>query len=131
MYRILFVASIFLVGLGQAEAVCPTKQITGNNKIKKLLSNKTVCVRGSGDWEAQEIHAANGSLSDYKKGSDPVDPTVEIGYWEQSGDTVHYSYSGGSSFSYDVYYSSPNICFVNSTTTVEGTLVGGPGCGGF
>ncbi|MGY6276607.1 hypothetical protein [Methylomonas sp. MgM2] len=134
MNHFLLVVSLFLIGLGQVEAACPTERVVGN-AISRLLSGKTVCVRGDSDWENQEIHDTDGTLSDFKKGpNDPVDPTKVIGSWGRRGNNVLYRYSGGDTFSYEVYYSAstaPAICLVNSTTTVEGTLVAGPGCGDF
>ena len=124
MNRFLVILTLFAIAPGLAGAVCPTNRITGN-AIGTLLSGKTVCVRGASDWENQEIHGANGSLSDYKKGpNDPIDPTAVIGGWRRQGSLVEYRYSGGDTFTYEVYYSAPNICLKNNTITVEGTLFG-------
>lgn len=133
MKQILFITCLSVTCLTQAQANCTT--IPQNNQtkvngqaIETLLAGKTVCIPGSGGWESQEIHGGDGTLSDYKKGpTDKVDPTTIIGSWGRSGNQVQYSYSGGSSFSYDVYHNNGAICFVGSTT-VEGSLQNGPGC---
>ncbi|MBS3963046.1 MAG: hypothetical protein KGZ80_00885 [Methylomonas sp.] len=133
MNRILVTAGLSVFCLAQAQANCATVSQTNQNRvndqaIETLLAGRTVCVPSTGGWAAQEIHAANGTLSDYKKGpNDRVDPTTVLGSWGRSGNTVVYNYSGGSSFSYDVYHNNGAICFVGATT-VEGTLQQGPGC---
>ena len=69
-------------------------QVIGSN-LTDLLSGKTVCVGGCTEtikvdgvptevdiWCSQELHAAGGILSDYKKGpGDPVDPPTDLGTW--------------------------------------------------
>lgn len=98
--------ALMLAGLTNgAMAACSAPYMNGPN-VSALLSGNTVCSpancsAASCKW--QEQHRTNGELWDYKKGSNPVDPTSKEGTWNvASNGKVTHSYSGGSSYTYDV-----------------------------
>lgn len=99
-------------------ASLPTQVTTpggaGVPSLSTLLSNNTVCVStnltsGStaGPWNNQEWHQAGGTLTDYKLGPNPVDPTTDIGSWGISGagasTQVNYNYTDVGVFNYSVF----------------------------
>lgn len=110
--------------------------------LTNALQGNTVCgvpganYTGSPNDRWQEGHIAGGILNDYKRGpSDPVDPTQVVGNWvvESSGRiaTITYNYTGGSSFTYNVYdHGDGTYSFCEGTneivkaTVVPGTSVG-------
>lgn len=99
-------ALIFYAGLSSnAMAACSAPYMNGP-AATTLLSGNTVCSPAncnatSCNW--QEQHRTNGELWDYKKGADPVDPTSKEGTWSvASTGKVTHSYTGGSSYIYDV-----------------------------
>ena len=107
---------------GHAAAICAAT--TGPASWQKMLgstgaaasrlstlSGKTVCVAEGGGWAAQEYHAANGDLIDFKLGSDRRDPTSRVGSWSVSGDQITHSYGPGASYTYDVYTNGTNYSF--------------------
>lgn len=107
----LMVASIVLLSgiSGEVMAACttPATQVTGA-ALATLISGQTVCAtRGSDRWQEQHQGGPlSGSLSDYKKGpTDPIDPTETVGTWSvnTTANTVTYTYTGGSSYTYSVY----------------------------
>lgn len=73
--------------------------------LQRALLGNTVCVGTGQPWEAQEQHLAPNVLKDYKLGTDPKDPTAEVGRWVVSGTQtegiVTYTY-GTLSYSYGV-----------------------------
>lgn len=89
--------SLSAAGSGQASPTAVTTDGTTVTTLSTLLSGNTVCVGSSGNWEAQEFHAANGDLIDWKRGaSHPVDPTKKVGTWSITGTgsamRVNYTY---------------------------------------
>lgn len=99
------VAVIFAGFSGGAMAACSPPFMNGS-AVNTLLTGNTVCSpancsAASCKW--QEQHRTSGELWDYKKGSNPVDPTSKEGNWNvaPTGKVTH-SYSGGSSYTYDV-----------------------------
>jgi len=96
------------------------------------LSNTTVCVGSSPNWEHQEEHYSNGDLWDYKKGpSDPIDPSEDLGSWEATGSVVTYNY-GSAPYIFTLHKSgSSTYEFCNGTAPIVSgaTLTGiGSGC---
>ena len=100
MKRILLLCVLFLAGaIGNALADCASNRVTGI-AITDLLNNKLVCGRpaagytGAPDDRWQEEHNSSGALYDYKKGpADTVDPRVQVGTWNRSGNSVVYLYN--------------------------------------
>jgi len=86
------------------------------------LEEQVVCgtsATNSDTW--QEHHgliSGGGVLTEFALGTNPVDPTHVVGSWSISGNTVTYTYSGGSSYSFDVYSTvSGAITFCEDTGT--------------
>ena len=100
MKRILLLSVLFLAtAIGNAAADCTNNRVTGN-AINTLLTGKLVCGRpaagytGSPNDRWQEEHISGGALFDYKKGpTDKVDPRVQVGTWNRSGNSVVYVYN--------------------------------------
>lgn len=95
---------------GQAMAVCSGNSRLNQTQLSTVLGNKTVCVGSAPTWTAQEFHsgATSGSLIDYKRGpGHAVDPSATVGSWAIAGSgnnaTVTYSYTGGSTYSWEVF----------------------------
>ena len=121
MKAIIFM-SVFLSVLAteEAMAVCPT--VTSPVAVRSaalttLLPGKMVCKRNTAntDWDWQEYHSgtsgAANNLIDYKKGSNPVDPTKPVGSWSILTQTVNrvttatvtYNYGTGGTYTYSVW----------------------------
>ena len=101
---------------GQAIAACTTATRLNAAAISALLGGNTVCVPtvtvDPMTW--QEEHAGtststSGALIDFKRGSNPVDPTKTVGTWSVTGtgagnSFVTHAYSGGGgSYTYSVH----------------------------
>lgn len=91
--------SLSATGTGQASPTASNKTDGTSSAVtlNALLSGNTVCVGSAGNWEAQEYHASNGDLIDWKRGSGhPVDPTKKVGTWSITGTgaamKVNYTY---------------------------------------
>jgi hypothetical protein len=79
----------------------------------------------------QEYHQPGGDLIDYKKGNnDPVDPTIKVGTWNISGDSVTYTYGPGSSYTYGVFNDNGNYSFCNNDLLISNVsfVLGNVGC---
>jgi hypothetical protein len=102
MKRLMVASILLLAGIsGEVVAACSDPQVTGSD-LTGLITGNTVCATSGGDqW--QEQHRTGGQLWDYKKGSDPVDPTKQVGNWSIAADNVTYSYTGGQSYTYSVH----------------------------
>ena len=128
-----------LVGLAGAQCACSCGPLINNPttlaNILRGTGGNTVCVsNGSGGWTWQEQHrgigtVTTGQLWDFKLGTNPMDPTEQVGTWTVSGTggntVVTHSYLGGSSFTYSVCQSGVNFgfCLVPSTVaTISATV---------
>jgi hypothetical protein len=103
--------------------------------IKTLLNGNTVCTSDSQEQHRGGVESEgvlSGQLWDYKRGSDPIDRTSQVGSWSVSNDKVRYTY-GSSNFDNDVYSDGTNVCFDNRTTKISATIMGGTSgpCPGF
>ncbi len=105
-------AVVALAGLsmpGVASAACQ-----GQPTAATALSGKTLCVTKSNGDRFQEFHqgASGGDLIDYKRGTNPVDPTKKVGTWRAEGNDVVYDYGRGMQYRYTVYQrgNSGNFC---------------------
>lgn len=128
-------AAVAATGLsgGAFAQTCPGSGFTTSFTA---FAGKTVCVGTSPNWEAQEMHITGGALKDYKRGTDPVDPTTEIGSWVVAGDIVTYKY-GSTQYSYKAYVNATldnvkdgtgiTFCPSGSGTETTGTLRLAPG----
>ena len=100
MNRIVLLYTLILASaIGDALADCTNNRVTGS-AISTLLNNKLVCGRpaagytGSADDRWQEEHISGGNLFDFKKGpGDAIDPRVQVGTWNRSGNSVVYLYN--------------------------------------
>ncbi len=124
------------VALAQTCDCSGADQIKGQSLMTALLGN-TVCVPNGGDWFWQEQHRSSLQLWDYKKGSNPADPSEQVGTWSAGGTgantLVTHSYSGGSTFSYKVCRvgssSSYGFCPAAGGATIMATIKPGiSGC---
>ena len=120
-----------------AMAACsaPAASQVKNGDVTTLLSGNTVCASRAGDtW--QEEHHADSTLWDYKMGDGhAVDPRKQLGNWAVTGNgagtSVVYTYTGGSTFTYEVWDNgggSYSFCGVDTldfalAATVAGTKV--------
>jgi len=85
------------------------------------LSDRTICgSAGSDSW--QEWHQASGTLTEYARGpGHPVDPTHDVGTWTANGSTVTYNYTGGTSYTFEIWRisnSTVKYCEAGSGTNV-------------
>lgn len=80
-----------------------------SNRTQNLnpVSGDMLCGTGvlnAGDrW--QEYHNPNGTLMEYARGADPIDPTRDVGTWtvnnnQTASATITYTYNGGFSYTY-------------------------------
>lgn len=113
MIKPIISVSIFLLAsiAGEAMAInCSVSngysRVAGDGDVlKTTLQGKTACKLTGNDWEWQEYHHADGTLIDWKKGSDLVDGTSPVGTWsatDGNGAQVTYTY-GAQSYTYEVW----------------------------
>jgi hypothetical protein len=80
-----------------------------NGRVRNLnpVANDVLCGTGvlnPGDrW--QQYHNPNGTLTEYARGADPIDPTRDVGSWtvndnDSESATITYTYDGGFSYTY-------------------------------
>lgn len=123
--KLLVIASVLATaGLaGNAFAACTGTALTGS-QITAALSGKTVCVGTSGNWQAQEYHNSNGTITEYARGpGDLVDGSKDIGGWSVANNQITYSYTGGSPYTFTVYQSGSNFSFCNGATEAASATV--------
>jgi hypothetical protein len=138
---------LLVVGFAEgAVAACGGgTRVNGNDAVANLLRGKTVCHRtpGNPDWNWQEYHNPNKTLTDYKRGPfDPVDHSEDVGNWstenlgtvQNRDEVVIYDYGTGGKYSYRIYNQGGtyDFCAVQSggTDVTGATLVeGNGGCG--
>lgn len=136
----IFLGLLCSIGISaSASAACPTSDSdTRITDLAGLLTDKTVCVGSSGNWDAQEYHESGTKLIDYKHGPQVSktgqtgvgpwnDWTDQVGNWSLTNDgtstaVVNYDYNrdGTTDFSFEVYQEAggANYYFCNATTTV-------------
>lgn len=128
--RITVVGCLLAAGLvGQAAAQsCPGGTSRVNN-VRDLVGGKTLCAARSPDrW--QEFHSggpASGALIDWKRGSNPVDPTKTVGSWAAengASSLLTHSYTGGSSFPWLVCQVGSSTTYTLVSTGAAGTITG-------
>jgi len=150
MKRIAILAGCALLGIGgQVAAACTVgtrvQDLNGTSggSGNGLLGDKTVCGTGinasAGDkW--QEWHQTGGTLTEYALGSNPVDPTHNVGSWSVASNntataTVTHNYGSGGSFTWSVHDNgsgSYSFCTGTSgTELVTATLLSGQQSCGF
>ena len=141
MGKLLLITGIAFLGFtgavnAQSCSCSGAAQIKSAADLTSKLAGNTVCVGSTPTFEAQEQHVTGGTLIDFKRGpGDPTDPTKTIGTWGTSGSgantIITYSYTGGSSYSYNVCTSGTNdLGFCPSgtnTPTVNAKLKSGLG----
>ncbi|WP_313952961.1 hypothetical protein [Accumulibacter sp.] len=101
---------------GEAAAACAlpsvrVNTISGPGSLNELLSGKTVCVPAvtTDPMTWQEEHRAGGELWDYKRGTNPMDPSEKVGTWAVTGANnravfvTHTYLGGGGTYSYSVW----------------------------
>lgn len=83
----LMITSVALLAWVSGEAMaagCDGNYLTGP-QMSTLLTGNTVCSPANctqgNNCEWQEQHRAGGQLWDHKLGSNPVDPTAQVGTW--------------------------------------------------
>lgn len=145
-------AAVVFAAPSHAQSACSTS--TGVVKLdlaqmNTLLTGNTVCGRpginypGNAADRFQEEHRAGGELWDYKRGpGHPIDPTERVGSWLVSatkiGATVTPTYTGGSSFNWNVFGPASNgpgsvysFCLLSSQHVVAHVVASGSGCSTF
>ena len=139
MNKLLLVAGIVFLGFSGAVSA-QSCSCTGNDQVKgadltNALQDKTVCVPKGAGWEWQEQHRASGQLWDYKLGSNPVDPTEQVGTWAVSGsgaNTIVTHAYGSQSFAYKVCRAGTTTSYgfcPSSGATIMATIQGGTASG--
>lgn len=101
----------FVVFSGDAMAACSNGAgVNQVGNLASLLTGNTVCVtNGTGGWTWQEFHStgSGGALTDWKLGSNTMDPTETVGTWSVSGSgsnhIVTHTYNGGGTYPYTVF----------------------------
>ncbi len=111
MKRTIYALSL-LLAIGSGPALATNCMVSGGyaqlsgTQISSLLEGRTACYPAGGPpWTNQEAHSG-GTITDFKQGTNPVDPSGPVGtYTISSGDpgTITYNYSSGPSFSYTVF----------------------------
>ena len=147
MTRGLLLGMLILVGgVDTAWADCTNNRVTGS-AIDTLLSGKLVCGRPAAGYTGnaadrwQEEHIAGGTLFDYKLGpGSTVDPRVQMGTWNRSGNSVVYVYNRYTptvTVTHDGIYqvgttgNTYSFCQGNSEIVRANVVTnGGVGCGG-
>jgi len=107
-------------------------------ELRNTLPDHIACVsNGAGGWENQEEHIgsagdSSGNLYDYKEGNLPtsIDKREQLGTWSISGNQIHYSYSGGDSFSFELHTNGGDSYTFCGPATVNATIKvnNGNGC---
>ena len=99
--------------VGQVTAQCNTGRITQG--LANTLAGNTVCGTGAGPQNTgdhwQEFHDGQGNnspLIEWARGTDPIDPTRQVGTWaapngNSTTSTVTYNYTGGDTYIFAVY----------------------------
>lgn len=87
-----------------AQSPCGIDQRLAEDALSSTFSGNTLCAQRGGDkW--QEQHRSGGQLWDYKLGSNPMDPTKQVGTWSIVGTgsnaTLRHTY-GGTSYDWAV-----------------------------
>ena len=115
-----------------AQTVCGTDTVSGHSSyvpltsptdVTNLLVGNTACYwAGGATWENQE-YLSGGTITDFKLGSNPKDPTGPVGnYSIASNGVITYSYTVGNPFSYVIWGASTsglgNYDFCNDVTGV-------------
>lgn len=127
---------------------CRLEDMGGDQKMSipdvvTAFANKTLCVRGASDWEAQEYHnystlpISGQIVEEYAHGSDStIDPTHNVATWSASptddGAAITYNYEGTIYVFTVINNSGYHFCRNGSVAAVVTTVVNGnSGCGTF
>jgi hypothetical protein len=93
------------------------------------LLGKTVCASATNGDSWQEWHKAttlaSGQLIEYALGpTDPIDPTHTVGTWTRSGSSITYNYTGGGSYTFELWEAGGTryFCPSGSGTTLVATV---------
>lgn len=134
---VLVITTACVLVSGQAVAGCAVATRLNASQLNATLPGKTACVAdGAGGWRWQEFHAAGGALIDWKRGSDPMDPTETVGSWSVTANpagnnaTVTHNYGSGGSYIYFVHNDgggSYSFCTGPADAGIDATLKGGQG----
>lgn len=94
------------------------------------LTQKTVCgTNGTDSW--QEYHHADGRLEEYARGTNPIDPTHEVGTWQADGTAIRYIYAGGAQYRFELWQNGSNMALCGDggqVVTVTALLNTQTGC---
>ena len=118
-----------MLPIGSHAANCTGTTATQQNAAS-VLGNHTVCAtNGSESWQEYHTGTTGGDLVEYALGpSDPVDPTHLEGTWSQSGNNIIYNYTGGSSYTFELWLAGGTYYFCDSAgnqiATVNNLIAG-------
>ena len=94
-----------------AAANCTTDPIVTGAALDTLINGKLVCGSPGPNYPGgalsadrwQEEHLVPSlQLWDYKLGANPIDPRKQVGTWLIANNQITHSYTGGSSYTWDV-----------------------------
>lgn len=91
--------------------------------VAATLNDMTVCGSATNGDTWQEWHQSTGTLTEYALGTNPVDPSHDVGTWSSTGTAgeIQYNYNGGSTFTFELYQNGSTFYFCDSTTTPVAT----------
>ncbi len=120
--------ALLLGGLGTAQAQsCPCgggTLLTSAAQVQALLSNAMVCASvGNEQWQEFHQGGTSGPVIDYKRGSDPVDPSEQVGTFLIS-DTAAGG-SAGVQYTYGTNSYAYRVCQATGTVNFCGAALGG------
>ena len=139
MIRTLAIAATLIAGLAGtalAQTACSCgsgTRVFPQAALATFLGGRTACAAlGADRW--QEFHSGSGTgggpLIDWKRGSSSTtDPTETVGSWSIQGTgssaKVRHSYTGGSSYDYEVCDGGGGVVRFCGAVNVNGTLLSG------
>ena len=124
MKKLMFAGMVLALGTVNVLADCtPATKVTN---AATILSGQLI--EDTGNNTGREVHCPGGNLVELAKGvGDPVDPTRIVGSWKASGPNVTYSYSGGSSYKFQLHEVSGTyyFCDISGSVKASGSLTSG------
>lgn len=93
--------------------------------ITTALQGKTACATAPNGDSWQELHQAGGTLTEYARGpGHPRDPSHDVGTWRRAGSLVEYNYTGGSSYSFELWRAGSTYYFCTAAggLAAQGTI---------
>ena len=129
-FRLLAVTTVLAsgwVGHVAAQTACPSGTTTRVSNVQQLVGGSTLCAaRGSDRWQEFHSGVSSGPLIDWKRGSNPVDPTATVGTWSAANganSSVTHTY-GATSYTWLVCQVGTANNYTLVSTGSSGTITG-------